>query len=209
MEGSYRKGSLNGHPYVIRRASFIVHRFSRGRSALARGLRPTTLYVHESGTDLRIRAYNTRGHVPGGEKITEPDRCGRPATGGRRSGPRLYRRRTGNFRDRETRGRLIREHLIYSFTVRRAWWVPHGGPPCGPGDEACRAHVGGVPLHLHPRARPSPIQVGQWWVFGECNDVFCETYPTGRSQRLNVLERMMSRFHSKNGHSNLSDFSLV
>lgn len=37
-------------------------------------------------------------------------------------------------------GRLIREHLIYSFIplLERAW-LPHGGPPlCGPGDEAFR-----------------------------------------------------------------------
>lgn len=37
-------------------------------------------------------------------------------------------------------GRLIREHLIYSFIplLERAW-LPHGGPPlCGPVDEAFR-----------------------------------------------------------------------
>lgn len=115
----------------------------------------------------------------------------RPAGYRREAIRAAYRRRTGNFRDRETRGRLIREHLIYSFTVRRAWWVPHGGPPCGPGDEACRAHVGGFEVlspwrktaRLHPRSRSPLIQLGQWWVFGGCSVQrhSVKPNPTGRS----------------------------
>jgi len=80
----------------------------------------------------------TRGHVPGGEKITEPGR------GGYRGRGRSGGRRTGNFRDRETQERSINTrafnlliHTVtrasvaptrWSATVWARWWSVPKGP---------------------------------------------------------------------------------
>lgn len=114
------------HP--MRCASFIDHRFSRGRSTL----------IHASKAKHLAHSFScTRGHVPGGEKITEPGRAGYWGRG--RSGGR----RTGNFRDRETQERSINTrafnlliHTVtrtsvaptrWSATVWARWWnVPRG-----------------------------------------------------------------------------------
>lgn len=114
--------------FIRRDASFIDRRFSRGRSTL--------IHASEAKHLARSLPY-TRGHVPGGEKITEPGR------GGYRGRGRSGRRRTGNFRDRETQERSINTrafnlliHTVtrasvaptrWSATVWARWWsVPRG-----------------------------------------------------------------------------------